>query len=929
MRHWVYAAYPDATTLVRYAVVRAGAFAEKDDPVYGLFKSMVDSFIYAMQSFTMDADYTGFLVDGSKALRESLKMPAMAGFFEIYISILNPICAISGGAVLLTIIIKLFPNIKHWFARAFSQRPLYYFSKLNPESLALAESIYNKYNKQGGDQASENTERPRLIFCDADVDDDSISDENREKAKRLRSVLVKTSLSELEFDGREKKKFFLIGTDEDNLAALSSFTAKGRMDKLNEKNTIYVFANENYGTLIERSIREKINQSMKDKDKNSKGITLFSVNRHRNIVYDLLQKVPLYYSMQKNGLIRVAIFGSGRIGVELFLAVYWCGQMLGRKLKITVISDERRDLFEGRINHINHEILKTAEPDCKLLQVKQDGSPKAPEYFSYEYIESDVYADGLEAILIEPNRENGKLADFDYFAIALGTDKKNLEAAEQIARIVTVKGVRREKPVPVVCSIWDEELSKTLTDINGEGYFGAMVRPFGSLDETFAEENVLIESIKEHAKDSSSAYEQNIAEKRSKAQESKYAKDPYSYWANVSRAIHLGYKAQALDMPNGTDGNDAAKVCYIAMYRFLSSISSIKNTLLYPGSYTNAALDNITLNSLNDECGRRVVLELNRVKPYIEDMQNRMKQRKQDENQKPEAAEANDNNIINEADTAIGIQAGKLKLTVEDYAYRMIEAIKSFCEDQKALSHGIASEDGSKAEIRTLELLCTNTLVSSILTNFRSYEDFALKEFKPDRIEGSIIEPDTVRGGIEKKLADADKHLETWEGYYPAKEFEAGSPGNYIQECKNYLNETIKAFLAGEKTIDDVISSSEPACPELFHRLAWLEHRRWTAFMRTEGFTCPEIAEETSYIAQLCDDTLNTGCNLGKHKNIELKLHPCIVECDDQGMKADLFASKMYNDDMLDGVSRRFKKEYVEKNFRTYDFKMYEYPEYE
>ena len=51
-----------------------------------------------------------------------------------------------------------------------------------------------------------------------------------------------------------------------------------------------------------------------------------------------------------------------------------------------------------------------------------------------------------------------------------------------------------------------------------------------------------------------------------------------------------------------------------------------------------------------------------------------------------------------------------------------------------------------------------------------------------------------------------------------------------------------------------------------FHLLAWLEHRRWNAFTRTMGF---------QYTAEF---KKNLELNGDNHKNMELKLHPCLIE---------------------------------------------------
>ncbi|MBQ9929513.1 MAG: hypothetical protein IJO72_01855 [Oscillospiraceae bacterium] len=52
------------------------------------------------------------------------------------------------------------------------------------------------------------------------------------------------------------------------------------------------------------------------------------------------------------------------------------------------------------------------------------------------------------------------------------------------------------------------------------------------------------------------------------------------------------------------------------------------------------------------------------------------------------------------------------------------------------------------------------------------------------------------------------------------------------------------------------------------HLLAWLEHRRWTAFTRTMGY---------QFTAEFKKNLQLNGAN---HKNMELKLHPCLVEAE-------------------------------------------------
>jgi len=72
-----------------------------------------------------------------------------------------------------------------------------------------------------------------------------------------------------------------------------------------------------------------------------------------------------------------------------------------------------------------------------------------------------------------------------------------------------------------------------------------------------------------------------------------------------------------------------------------------------------------------------------------------------------------------------------------------------------------------------------------------------------------------------------------------------------------------------EKEYRGMTAGGNGADRAMCERLTWLEHRRWNAFMRTKGFTAPTGAQWERYAYK----------NGLAHKHIDLKLHPCIVEC--------------------------------------------------
>ena len=115
---------------------------------------------------------------------------------------------------------------------------------------------------------------------------------------------------------------------------------------------------------------------------------------------------------------------------------------------------------------------------------------------------------------------------------------------------------------------------------------------------------------------------------------------------------------------------------------------------------------------------------------------------------------------------------------------------------------------------------------------------------------------------------------------------------------------------------DEEKAKAETKIP-MQNRMAWLEHRRWCAFMRSKGFKCPkkEVMHEYMKIT-------------GEHKNLEMKLHPCLVECDEKGMREDVLCKAKLDDsyDMLDRVSHDVHEK--RKKNSDYDFKKYDYPSY-
>ncbi len=171
-------------------------------------------------------------------------------------------------------------------------------------------------------------------------------------------------------------------------------------------------------------------------------------------------------------------------------------------------------------------------------------------------------------------------------------------------------------------------------------------------------------------------------------------------------------------------------------------------------------------------------------------------------------------------------------------------------------------------------------------------------------------------------------------------------------DSKEYMDAYEKAraafkdYVSGDKAIQRVDGN-----PCDLDRLAWLEHRRWAAFLRTQGFRHSDAYETYSGPVIRSTDECKSDDDVvgmhkrGAHKQMIAKLHPCLVECDPFGIKCSEFGSdekpeeypnnkprkligsdkKMMepaNKDLLDELTYTL----CEKHYIPGDFKVNDYP---
>ena len=141
--------------------------------------------------------------------------------------------------------------------------------------------------------------------------------------------------------------------------------------------------------------------------------------------------------------------------------------------------------------------------------------------------------------------------------------------------------------------------------------------------------------------------------------------------------------------------------------------------------------------------------------------------------------------------------------------------------------------------------------------------------------------------------------------------------GKYLEQAL----EKYKKAVSGQMRFDD--PKEAEAFVALLHRMSWLEHRRWCAFTRVKGFQSTQ-----NY------DRYVVAGKKGSYKQMELKLHPCLVECDQKGIRAAVAANGQIDPDTIlkctDESDFDLLDELTYALYRAghnqYDFKQYDYP---
>ena len=527
----------------------------------GIFETIMDSLVHTFQSFSMDEDYTMYVIKGKDALDNRI---VCAEVYGIIISILNVMAPILGGAVILDILIGIFPKLKIIFN---PHRNKFIFSELNMNSITLAEDILRDSNylrlTKNEDKFFIFKRKPLIIFTDAYPNSTSEHmSELFERAKAIRAICVDTDIKHLPVQKSKSVFYFLIDEDEhENLEAVNDLLIEPESMLLWPKHsgsedsaatTIIVLCQSDFSVNL-------VNNILKKKEGMMSQVLVRPIRDYSNMAMNLVKDIPLFtalvdraeteqehtdiseYVLAPKKNFHVTLVGSGSIAEEVFKTVFWCGQMAGYQLHLHVISKTAKDM-EARIKHDCPDLFRSCDPGNDILNLYAhcDDSRYAPPYAICK-----DFIDTVDAEFIQ-DYPNKIITDTDYFVIALGSDEKNLHIAALLSEEIKRRHLEDGKDIhPVIVPIvFNNQLAYTLKN-RTPGKYEPYYLPYGTIRERFSFQNIFMADTSDESEKSGKLYDLSNQKKR--------VDDEYKYWANIAKTIHAPYKlfslSQYLNIP--------------------------------------------------------------------------------------------------------------------------------------------------------------------------------------------------------------------------------------------------------------------------------------------------------------------------------------------------------------------------------------------
>ncbi len=402
--------------------------------------------------------------------------------YIILIYILFFLIPLTTATFFLSLIESIMSRLRLFFT---NKRKLYIFSDLNEKTVSIASKLANINSI--------------IIFI---YYDDIIDDILLKKIKDINAIKIyyKTNIKLRNFMNRDVE-FYLFSSDisknlDDSIEIINNYKNKAKLFKM--------------FTLVDSDTNTTILDSM---DKGN--IRLNIINENERIVYQLLEKTPLYLSSFSNK-ISVLLISNDKIGIDFLKAITWCGQLIDYKLEITMLSN-------------NAEAIKDyISINC----------PEMLSNYNYTFINGNLYK--VDSII-----KLNKIKDINYVIIATSDDNLNIEYSLFLRKYFLKRDTTNYQDSPVInVMVKNDLLSKQVDLLKNEKNNNYHLNAFGSIKNTYCNNYIIDSNLERLARNVHLAYD--LTDDPIDIKLKRFYEKEYNVRSSRAMALHLKYKIYSI-----------------------------------------------------------------------------------------------------------------------------------------------------------------------------------------------------------------------------------------------------------------------------------------------------------------------------------------------------------------------------------------------
>lgn len=253
----------------------------------------IDSCLHTLQTFSMDEDYTQYLLEGKRILK-SYGAENWGKIYGVFTSAMNLLAPMVGAAVIIDLITGFLPLLR---IKMSPRKHKLVFSELNEMSICLAEDIV-RGNYQKIPDPPKGNGKPLLIFTDVHSNDanDEYAD-LLDRAKAIKALCVKKDLFALSF-ARSKSVTFLLMDEhiKDNLTVFHDMMTHP------QKYPVYAPKQKKFQLSIQLKGKVDIQQDDLHKQLEYQAKYLDLTKEEQNVVHDIYGKEVTSSDLQKHAV---------------------------------------------------------------------------------------------------------------------------------------------------------------------------------------------------------------------------------------------------------------------------------------------------------------------------------------------------------------------------------------------------------------------------------------------------------------------------------------------------------------------------------------------------------------------------------------------------------------------------------------------------